>query len=138
MAAEKVIIAEIVLKNDWFNLKDNNSREISVFVGTDKSGKVSNPGLNNVLKNSKVGDEVEMDIKAGKDGVKLFGWEVRAAGSGSGGAKTFTPADKAFQAALAAGPAASALLSLSKEATFEKWNEMFEKIHAAILAKKSA
>ncbi len=134
MAVEKVIIASCKFANNWFNIVDNNNREISVGTVNKKSGQAENQKLKSILENVKAGDEVEMDLRDWQG--KWFANDPKGAGSG-GGVKTFTPADKSFQAALAAGPAASALLSLSKEATFEKWNEMFEKIHAAILAKKS-
>lgn len=133
---EKVIVANIVLKNDWANLTDNNDREISVFLGTDKNGKTSNASLKPILEKAKPGDEVEMDVKAGKDGTKLFGWEPKAAGSGGG--KSFPAADKSFQGALAAAQAAGSMMALQKDATYEKWEELFNKIHAAILTKKSS
>lgn len=121
-----IIIAEISSKNGWYNIKTNDDKEVSVM-------EAKCPKLTEVLKTAKPGTEI-----IGKLVEKDSKWYMWDPSEGGKGGKSFTPADKSFQAALAAGPAASALLSLSKEATFEKWNEMFEKIHAAILAKKSA
>lgn len=131
---EKVILAEIVLKNDWANLKDNNGREISVFLGTDKSGKASNASLKPLLEKARPGDEIEMDVKAGKDGTKLFGWEPKQAGSGSGG-KGYAPKDKIWESALAAANAASNMLALTKDASTAQFDTLFEHIHGQIISK---
>lgn len=133
--AEKVIISEIVIKNDWCNLKDNNGREISVFIGT-KDGKQSNPTLKEPLTKAKPGDEVEMNVVPGKDGVKLFGWEPKAVSGGSG--KSFAPQDKSFLAAQNAAIASATAWNLNKDMTNDKLIETAEILHKWLLSKKSA
>ena len=142
MGVEKVIISSIKFSNNWFSISDNLGREISVGTVDKKTNNPVNPKLTKTLQASNAGDEVEIDIREWKNSdneIKLFGNDPKSSGSGFGGSnKSFTPADKSFQSALAAAQAASTLLSLGKENNFEKWNETFEKIHAAILSKKSA
>lgn len=132
---EKVIIAEKTFKNDWFNITDNKGREISVFVGKSKEGKDSNPTLKAPLEAAKSGDEVEMDVKPGKDGVKLFGWEAKT-GGGFGG-KSFAPKDKSFDAGIAAISAAAAMYGLQKDTPIQTVLNAAESFHAFIMSKET-
>lgn len=132
----KTIIAKKELKGDWWNLTLNTGQEVSVFTGTDKNGKASNPALHTELINVTIGGEVDMDVKPGKDGTKMFGWEVRAGGAGGG--KGFAPADKPFQGALSAAQAASNMLSLTKDPTKEQFDTWFDHIHAKIMSTKTS
>lgn len=140
MAVEKVILASKKFNNNWWTITDNTGREISIGTINKKSSAAENQKLNALLVNAEIGSEIDVDIREWKNAdneVKLFGNDPKS-GGGSGGGKSFTPADKSFQSGIAAAQAASTLLSLGKDNNFEKWNEMFEKIHAAILSKKSA
>lgn len=134
MAIEKVILAEKKFSNNWWSIKDNLGREISIGTINKKTSAAENQKLNSILVNANAGDEIEIDVRDWQG--KFYGNDPKGAGSGVG-TKSFTPADKSFQSALSSAQAASTLLSLTKDVTFEKWNDMFEKIHAAVLSKKS-
>lgn len=128
----RIIIAEIKSSGDWINITTNEDKEIGIFVGKGKDGKMCNPNMKIELSSKKAGDEVEMDVKAGKDGDKLFGWEVRSGSNTTG--KTFPPKNWEREAAYYSAQATSSLLSLQKEVTYDKWEEMANKIQKWIMS----
>ena len=133
MATEKIKIASIGFKNNWYNLKDSTGRDISVGL-VDKEGKAINPKLKGILENTKEGDEVEMDLREWNG--KYFGNDIKAAGAG--GAKSFAPKDKSFEAALAAAQAVGSMLGGRETAiTPSGFDTLFEHVHAKIMSKAS-
>jgi hypothetical protein len=132
MATEKVTIVTCVFKNNWFNIRDNKDREISVGTVDKKTGGPVNQKLTALLNSAQEGIEVEMDLRDWQG--KWFGNDVKAAGSGFGG-KSFTPADKSFDAAKIAVQAAATFHSLDKDRNVEKVKEDAENLHAWIMSK---
>lgn len=119
--ATKIIIAEIGFNKGWYNIKTNNNEELSVCTTDGK-----NPKLAAILKDSKEGSEVEMEVVE-KNG-KKYGWDVKEN-------KGFKAKDKSFEAAGSAGIAAASLLSLKKDVTIEEYDKWFHHIHALIMDK---
>lgn len=133
MAVEKVLIATVKFANNWFTVTDNNGREVNVGTVDKKTQAAQNPKLKAILENAKAGDEVEIDVRDWQG--KFYGNDPKSAGSGG---KSFTLADKSFDAGKVAAQATGSLLALQKDITFEKFEEMANKIHSWILSKKSA
>lgn len=136
MAVEKVILATKKFSNNWWTISDNNGREINIGTINKKTQAAENQKLNTVLVNANPGDELDVDLRDWQG--KLYGNDPKAAGNGFSGSKPFTPADKGFTAANSAAVAASQIMALQKDATYEKWAEMAEKMQAWILSKKAS
>lgn len=68
MANEKVKIKKLTDSNDWFNLVDENGREIGV-----NKGKA--PAISKLLSSAKEGDVIEMNVTP-KNG-KHYGWDIK-------------------------------------------------------------
>lgn len=132
---EKIILAEINAKGDWFNLKTNTNKEISVYVGKKKDGEASNPKLKEILAKSITGDTVEIKL-TDKDG-KTYGWDPQEERKGGGGGKSFAPKDKPFEAAQTAALAAAQAFALEKEKTNEKLVATAEALYTFIMSKAS-
>lgn len=131
---EKVIIKEIKVNGDWYNIKDDKGREISVCI-KDKAGADKNPKLKPFLIAAKEGDTLEMKVTGGKEN-KFYGWDPDDVKKG--GNKPFTPQDKSFEAAKIAAQAAASFHSLQKEITKEKLIETAEALHAFMMGKITA
>lgn len=130
MGVEKVKIASISFKNNWYNLKDAAGRDISVGL-MDKQSNPINPKLKGILENAKEGDEVEMDLRDWNG--KFFGNDVKAVGAGG---KSFAPKDKSFDAALAAAQAVGSMLGgRETPITPAGFDNLFEHVHKAIMGK---
>ena len=121
-----IIVAEISEKNGWANLKTNEGKEISIMLS-------KCPKLEAQIKQGvKPGDELTGKIVE-KDG-KSYMWDVSDTKPGGGG-KSFAPADKSFQAAVAAINAAAQLWSLDKDKSDEKVLASASKFHEFLLSK---
>lgn len=129
MSTIKVNIATMSEKNGWVNILTAEDKELSVLI---KDGK--NPKTKAVLDGASNGQTVELPAKITEKDGKSYVWDADDKKGGFGG-KSFTPADKSFQAAQNASQAAATMLSLKKdptEADFDKW---FEHIHTKIMSK---
>src|SRR4051812_4331409 len=137
MAKEQVkVTGDVTAKNGWYNLTDDKGRQISVSTAEKGTSNPINQKLVEVLKNAKDGDIIEMDVREWQG--KYYGNEVKAGGgNGGGGGKGFAPKDKSFDAAIAAANAAGGMLSLTKEATTDQFDKLFEHIHTKIMSKQS-
>lgn len=134
MAVEKIILASKDFKNNWWTVSDNNGRVINISTINKKSQQAENQKLASILANANPGDEIEIDIRLWEG--KFYGNDPK---SGGGTGKSFTPADKSFQAAIAASQAVGQMLALtSKDITTDQFDKLFEHIHAKIMSKKSA
>jgi len=88
----QVKVTSINEKNGWYNLKDENGKEIAVFADKAPTVKAQIETIKAVGSGT-----VEMELKE-KDG-KTYGWDVKANQSGG---KSFTPKDTKKETALLA------------------------------------
>lgn len=136
MAKESVkIVGDVVSKNGWWNLTDDKGRAISVSTAEKGTSNPINQKLSEALSKAKDGDVIEMDVREWQG--KYFGNEVKAGGGGGGAKGTFVPKDKSFDAAVAAANAAGGMLSLTKDATTDQFDKLFEHIHTKIMSKQT-
>lgn len=127
---EKVLIKEIKVNGDWYNIKDDKGRQISICL-KDKTGNDKNPKLKPSLISAKEGDIIEMKVTGGTDN-KFFGWDPD---DKKGGGKSFAPQDKSFEAAKVAAQATASFHGLQKDITSVKLTETFELFHKLIMDK---
>lgn len=126
MANKTIIIASIKDGDKWVNVFDNNKVEYGI-------NKEKSPKLTEILKTAKEGEEITGSHSVGKDG-KNFLWDPNEAGKGGSG-KSFTPADKSFDAGKVAAQAAGSMLALTKDASTTQFDILFDHIHAKIMSK---
>lgn len=123
---EKVTIESIVHNGKYANIKLKDGREVSGDSSSDAK-----------FKDLKEGDSVELEfkewVKPGTDIKKLFVSFPKTVAAGD--AKKFAPKDKSYDAAIAAAHATGQMLSLTKDAGKEKFDELFEHIHTKIMSK---
>ena len=117
-----IIIAEIKDTEKWYNVTDNAG--ITYGINKEKAAKLSEQ-----LKTAKQGDSLTGNAVE-KDG-KHYLWDPNE----KKGGKSFAPKDKPFDAAIAAAQATGNMLALTKDATKEQFDAMFEHIHAKIMSK---
>jgi len=123
---EKVTIESIAHNGKYANIKLTDGREVS-----------GNSESEPKFKDLKAGETVELEfkdwIKPGTDIKKIFASFPKATAAGD--AKKFAPKDKSYDAAIAAAHATGQMLSLTKDAGKEKFDELFEHIHTKIMSK---
>lgn len=121
-----IIVSTVKVNGSWINVVDSNGREISVGTEDRTSKAPINQSLKAALNAVAQGGTVEMEVRewTDKEGkVKYFGNEAKSGGSKFGGAKTFAPADKSFQAGIAAAQAVATLYA-GKELTPETLKQL--------------
>jgi hypothetical protein len=129
MGVEKVKIASISFKYNWYTVKDSTGREISIPIVHKEKGAV-NPKLTVTLAATKEGDEVELDTREHEG--KWYGNDPKAGGNG---AKSFAPKDKSFEAAIAAAKSTGSMLAGRSEISPAAFNTLFEHVHKQIMSK---
>lgn len=124
MPTTKIIIGTIKksANNDWFNIVTNDGKEVSVNIP-------KCPKLTAKLNSAISGDEIEGNLVVKND--KIFMWDPNESSGAKG--KTFTPADKSFDAAKTAALAVATLFANKADvATLPK---VFETLHGLIMSK---
>ena len=126
----KISIRTISEKNGWMNITANDDKELSCLI---KDGK--NPLCAAILTKAANGEEVTIPGKIVEKDGKSYIWDVQ---EGKAGGKSFAPADKPFQAALAAAQAVGSVFAgKASELTPKAFDVIFQHIHGEIMKKSN-
>lgn len=124
---KKIIFASVKSQNEkFFNILDNNGIEYGI-------GKEKSPVLFAKMATLKPGEEFSADYFLWKD--KHYLSDVKeGGGKGFGGNKSFAPKDKKWESAIAAAQTVGHMLALTKDATPEQFDKLFDHIHNKIMS----